>query len=110
VANVYSHWFGSWLTSSIVTSLWTVPAGFVDVIRQVDWTSPLSYPYSADGAWLGMSGDVGLFAGIPVFPVRGGQHFGLDGHWVIATGSIVQANTPRTGWALRISGYRLTLP
>jgi hypothetical protein len=110
MANVYSTLFWDAHLTAITNDLWTVPAGYVDVIRQVSWHAPISYPYFVDTAHLNISGNTGLFAAVPVWLTRGGVVYDVQGHWVVPAGSLVLALTPQTGWDLRASGYRLTLP
>lgn len=81
--------------------LWTVPDGFVDVVRSVDAYTT----YSGDTvAYLG-DASLGRFL-LMALPVGGS--FTWVGHQVFAAGQVVSLYALEEATRLKISGYRLS--
>lgn len=86
------------------------PTGYKWVVRDIDaYNSTLTSIYGAGGFTL-TAASGGDFAGILTPYARYSTVHHLEGRWVIENGDTLEVITQESGWNIRLSGYKLSLP
>jgi hypothetical protein len=94
---------GTISTTGADVTLWTVPAGYRDVI--VDC---VGYTTNSGGGAITLRTPAGYFLAMKT--AAAGDPFHFSGRQAVDAGTVVKAFSSVQPWQLRITVYRLTLP
>lgn len=112
MANVYSTLFyrnGSLTAGSVIA--YTVPAGFVAVVRDIDLF--LNQPWDSQllsGILVSTRFPTTALFGVLSPKARGNQPYHWEGRQVLNPGDELTLNVYDSGWEATISGFLLALP
>jgi hypothetical protein len=108
---VYSTVFYRGFPGPGIIGLYTAPAGYTTVVRDIQVRAPGILADSFNG-WCSIydSASQGEVASWTFPYVSPWQHLSWDGRAVMNAGDLLLCNSQSTGWLLYVSGYLLTLP